>query len=220
MFENLGPLWPQICKATWETVYMTLVSVLFATVIGLPMGVILVLTDRGHILESRLVNTVLGWFVNIGRSFPFIILMVAIIPFTRLVVGTFIGTTGAIPPLVVAAAPFVARMVETSLKEVDWGVIEAALSVGASAWQVVYKVLLPEALPGLVLGTTITTINVLGYTAMAGVVGGGGLGDLAVRYGFQRYMPDVMVVTVIILIVMVQVLQSLGDWLARKVNRR
>lgn len=220
MFENLEPLWPQIWTATWETIYMTLVSVFFATLVGLPMGVILVLTDRGHILENRLVNTVLGWFVNIGRSFPFIILMVAIIPFTRLVVGTFIGTTGAIPPLVVAAAPFVARMVETSLKEVDWGVIEAALSVGASAWQVVYKVLLPEALPGLVLGTTITTINVLGYTAMAGVVGGGGLGDLAVRYGFQRYMPDVMVVTVVILIVMVQVLQSLGDWLARKVNRR
>ncbi|MDI6709965.1 MAG: methionine ABC transporter permease [Thermoanaerobacterales bacterium] len=220
MFSSLAGLGPEIWASTYETLYMTFVSVLFATLIGLPLGVILVMTDRGHILENRTVNSVLGWAVNIGRSFPFIILLVAIIPFTKMIVGTFIGTTGAIPPLVVAAAPFVARIVESSLKEVEWGVVEAAVAMGATPWQVVSKVLLPEALPGLILGTTITTINVLGYTAMAGVVGGGGLGDLAIRYGFQRWRPDVMLVTVIILIVMVQLLQSAGDWLARRVDKR
>jgi len=220
VFSSLAGRGPEIWTATYETLYMTFVSVFFATLIGLPLGVILVMTDRGHILENRVVNSVLGWIVNIGRSFPFIILLVAIIPFTKMIVGTFIGTTGAIPPLVVAAAPFVARIVETSLKEVEWGVVEAAVAMGATPWQVVSKVLLPEALPGLILGTTITTINVLGYTAMAGVVGGGGLGDLAIRYGFQRWRPDVMLVTVVILIVMVQLLQSAGDWLARKVDKR
>lgn len=220
MFSSLAGMGPEIWLSTYETLYMTVVSVFFATIIGVPLGVILVTTDRGHIMENRPVNSILGWIVNIGRSFPFIILLVAIIPFTKMIAGTFIGTAGAIPPLVIAAAPFVARIVESSLKEVEWGVVEAALAAGASPWQVVTRVLLPEALSGLILGTTITTINVIGYTAMAGVVGGGGLGDLAIRYGFQRWRPDVMLVTVIILIVMVQLLQSAGDWLAKKVDKR
>lgn len=211
---------PELIKATWETLYMTFVSVFFAMLLGVPLGVILVITDKGHIKENQVVYQVLGTIVNILRSYPFIILLLALVPFTRFVVGTTIGTTAAIVPLTVGAAPFVARMVESSLKEVDKGVVEASLAMGANTWQIILKVLLPEALPGIILGTTITTIMVIGYSAMAGVVGGGGLGDLAVRYGYMRFDTVVMVTTVIILIIMVQVIQSLGNFLAAKFNKQ
>lgn len=219
ILSHLSNLSPEIIKATWDTFYMTMVSVAFASVLGIPLGVILVITDKGHIKENLALNRVLGSIVNIFRSYPFIILLLALGPFTRFVVGTTIGTTAAIVPLTVAAAPFVARMVETSLKEVNWGVVEASLAMGASTWQIIRKVLLPEALPGIILGTTITAIAVVGYSAMAGVVGGGGLGDLAIRYGYMRFDSVVMVSTVVILIVMVQIMQTLGNILAEKFNK-
>lgn len=203
-----------------ETIYMVGVATLLAEVVGLPLGVVLVTTQKGHILENDAINKVLGTIVNIGRSIPFIILLVAIIPFTRLVVGTSIGTSAAMVPLTVAAIPFVARIVETALKEVDGGVVEAAKSMGASPWQIIYKVLLPEALPALVMGATITAVNLVGYSAMAGAVGGGGLGDLAIRYGYQRFRADIMLYTVVALIILVQSVQWLGDWTARRLDKR
>ncbi|GAB6158316.1 ABC transporter permease [Desulfotomaculum varum] len=219
MFVHLSGISPELIKATWETLYMTVVAVIFASLLGIPLGIILVITDQGHIKENLAVNRILGTVINVFRSYPFIILLLALVPFTRLLVGTTIGTTAAIVPLTVAAAPFVARMVESSLKEVNKGVIEAALAMGATTWQIIWKVLLPEALPGIILGTTITTIAVIGYSAMAGVVGGGGLGDLAVRYGYMRFDSVVMVTTVIILVILVQVIQSFGNLLANKFNK-
>ncbi|SHK62593.1 methionine ABC transporter permease [Desulforamulus aeronauticus] len=219
VFTHLATLSPELIKATWETLYMTVVSVLFASLLGIPLGVILVVTDKGHIKESLKLNQILGSIVNVLRSFPFLILMLALGPFTRLVVGTTIGTTATIVPLTIAAAPFVARLVETSLKEVNWGVVEASLAMGASTWQIIRKVLLPEAMPSIILGTTITTITIIGYSTMAGVIGGGGLGDLAVRYGHMRFDYVVMVTTVIILVVIVQVIQSLGNLFAAKFNK-
>lgn len=205
--------------ATLETLYMVGVSVIIAEVIGLPLGILMVTSEEGHILENFWLNKILSFIVNVGRSIPFIILLVAIIPFTRFVVGTSIGTAAAIVPLTVAAIPFAARVVESSLKEVDSGVVEAALSMGASPWQIIVKVLLPEALPGLILGFTLTAVNLVGYSAMAGTIGGGGLGDLAIRFGYQRFRGDIMLYTVIILVVLVQVLQMLGDKIALKVSR-
>ncbi|MGE5578392.1 MAG: methionine ABC transporter permease [Syntrophothermus sp.] len=209
-----------LAKALVETMYMVGVAVTLSVLFGVPLGVLLVVTGPRHILERPLLNRVLGAVINVGRSVPFIILMVAIIPFTRLVVGTSIGTTAAMVPLTVAAIPFVARLVESALQEVDRGVIEAAQAMGASPWQIIVKVLLPEAMPGLVLGVTITTVSLIGYSAMAGAVGGGGLGDLAVRYGYQRFRGDIMVATVVTLIVVVQVIQSFGDWTARRLDKR
>lgn len=203
-----------------DTVVMTAASTLFAYLIGLPMGVISVLTQPHGIRPNGPVNAVLGWIINIGRSFPFAILMVALFPFTKLVMGTRLGLRGAILPLVVASAPFVARMVETSLSEVDAGVIEAAQSMGASTFQIVWKVYLPEAMPSLILGGSITLIAIVGYTAIAGMVGAGGLGDLAIRYGHQRNVPSVMWVTVIILIVIVQAVQSVFSRLSVRIDRR
>ncbi len=218
-------MWSQLtlsilAEALLETIYMVGVSVALSVLFGVPLGVLLVVTGPRHILERPLLNKVLGWVVNVGRSVPFIILMVAIIPFTRLVVGTSIGTTAAMVPLTVAAIPFVARLVESALQEVDRGVIEAAQAMGAAPWQIIRKVLLPEAMPGLVLGVTITTVSLIGYSAMAGAVGGGGLGDLAVRYGYQRFRGDIMVATVVILIAVVQVIQSFGDRAARRLDKR
>lgn len=218
-------MWSQLtlsilAEALLETIYMVGVSVALSVLFGVPLGVLLVVTGPRHILERPLLNRILGWVVNVGRSVPFIILMVAIIPFTRLVVGTSIGTTAAMVPLTVAAIPFVARLVESALQEVDRGVIEAAQAMGAAPWQIIRKVLLPEAMPGLVLGVTITTVSLIGYSAMAGAVGGGGLGDLAVRYGYQRFRGDIMVATVVILIVVVQVIQSFGDRAARRLDKR
>ena len=204
----------------WETLLMVGVAGVLATIGGVPIGIILVITGRGHILPNAPVNRVLGMAVNAFRSTPFIILMIAIIPLTRLLVGTSIGTTAAIVPLVVAAVPFVARLAESSLREVDPGLIEAAQAMGASPWQIVAKVLVPEAWPGIVAGITITLVNLVSYSAMAGAVGGGGLGDLGIRYGYQRFQPEVMIIVVIILIVMVQGLQSAGDWLSARLNKR
>ncbi len=209
-----------LAVATWETIYMVAVSTFFAYVFGLPLGIILVTTSPGHVLENIRVNQVLGSIVNAVRSIPFIVFLILIIPFTRLVVGTYIGTVASIVPLTLAAIPFVARLVETSLKEIEWGLVEAALSMGASAWQVIYKVLIPEAMPSLSLGVAITTINLVGYSAMAGIVGGGGLGTLAYYYGYQRYEDLVMWSTVIVLIILVQSVQMLGDNLAARIAKK
>ena len=203
-----------------ETVQMTVISTVVAVLLGIPLGVILVITSRGHIMQNDAVNKVLGAIVNATRSIPFIILMVAIIPFTRLVAGTSIGTTAACVPLTLAAIPFLARLVETAIKEVNGGVIEAAQSMGATPVQIIWKVLLPEALPTLIDNITVLIVNLISYSAMAGAIGGGGLGDIAIRYGYQRFQGDVMLATIIILIVLVQVIQSAGDYLSRKVNKK
>ncbi|XTZ17220.1 methionine ABC transporter permease [Micromonospora echinospora] len=203
-----------------ETAYMVGVATLLAGIGGLLVGVLLVLTDRGNLLAAPAVNALLGLVVNVGRSLPFIILLVAIIPFTRAVTGTTIGTTAAIVPLTVSAIPFYARIVETSIREVGHDVVNAARAMGASRWQIIVKVLLREARPGLVAGLTITVVALVGYSAMAGVVGGGGLGDLALRYGYQRFEDDVMIGTVVLLIVLVQAVQMLGDRLARHLSHR
>lgn len=217
-FEQYGEL---LLQGTWDTIVMTLVSTVFAYIIGIPLGVAVVLTDpKKGLLPHRAINAVLGWIINIGRSIPFIILLVAIIPFTRLVVGTSLGVPGAIVPLVVSAAPFVGRMVEQSLAEVDASLVEAAQSFGATVWQIVIKVYLMESLPSLIRGFSITLITLLGYSAMAGTVGAGGLGDIAIRYGYQRYMVDMMIATIVILIVVVQVIQSVCDFAARKVDKK
>lgn len=207
-------------QGTVDTLVMTLASTLFAYVIGVPLGVLLVITAKDGLWPQRALNTVLGWIVNVGRSIPFIILLVAIIPFTRLVVGTSLGVPGAIVPLTVAAIPFVGRMVEQSLAEVDGGLVEAAQSFGANTWQIVCKVMLRESLPSLVRGASITVITLFGYTAMAGAVGAGGIGDIAIRYGYQRYLGDVMIASIVLCIVLVQVFQSIGDLVARLVDKR
>ena len=215
---------PQIIEALllslWQTVQMVAVSAAIAALLGIPLGVLLLTTDRGHILENLPLNRILGAIVNATRSVPFIILMVAIIPLTRLLVGTSIGTVAAIVPLTLAAIPFVGRLMEGALREVDYGLIEAAQSMGASPWEIIRKVLLPEALPAVVSGLTITVVSLIGFSAMAGVIGGGGLGDLAIRFGYQRFRPDVMAATVVILIIMVQAVQIFGDSLSRKVNKK
>lgn len=208
-----------LIKSFWETGYMVVASTLLASLIGIPLGIILTVTRNGHILPNAVINSVLGVIVNATRSTPFIILMVAIIPLTRMLVGSSIGTTAAIVPLTISAAPFIARVIESSLLEIDHGVIEAAQSMGASPIQIIYKVLLPESLHSIVLGITLAVIALIGYSAMAGVLGGGGLGDLAIRYGYQRFQPDVMIVTVVILILMVQLIQFIGDTLSKKLNK-
>ncbi|GAA1800365.1 methionine ABC transporter permease [Planosporangium flavigriseum] len=211
---------PLLWQASIETGYMVAVSSALTAVGGLLLGVLLVLTGRGGLLATRPVNLVLGILINIGRSLPFIILLVAIIPFTRALVGTTIGTEAAIVPLTVAAIPFFARIVETAIREVDRDVIAAARAMGASRTEIVFKVLLREARPGLVAGLTITVIALIGYSAMAGTVGGGGLGDLAIRYGYQRFENTVMVATVVLLVVFVQLIQSLGDLIVRWLSRK
>ena len=215
---------PQIIEALLlslgQTVQMVAVSAAIAALLGIPLGVLLLTTDKGHILENLPLNRILGAIVNATRSVPFIILMVAIIPLTRLLVGTSIGTVAAIVPLTLAAIPFVGRLMEGALREVDYGLIEAAQSMGASPWEIIRKVLLPEALPAVVSGLTITVVSLIGFSAMAGVIGGGGLGDLAIRFGYQRFRPDVMAATVVILIIMVQAVQIFGDSLSRKVNKK
>jgi D-methionine transport system permease protein len=196
------------------------ISAILTILLGLPLGIILVVTEKNHILPFPKLNKVLSTIVNIIRSFPAIILIILIIPFTRLIVGTSIGTTAAIVPLVVAATPFFARVVETSLKEVDSGIIEASISMGATPLQIITKVLLPEAMSSLVLGITITLINILGFSAITGIVGGGGLGDLAIRYGYHRFKTNVLIASVIVLIVIVQLVQISGNSLARILNKK
>ena len=216
--------WPVLLESLWIetgiTLYMVAVATLITVLFGLPLGVLLVTTDRGHIWEKPRLNRVLGAIVNVGRSLPFIILLVAVAPLTRLIVGTTIGPTAAIVPLTLAVIPLFARVVETAIREIDRGLIEAAQSMGCTNWQIIRKVLLPEALPSLVLGLTIMIIAVIGYSAMAGAIGGRGLGDLAVRQGYQRFDTNVMIATVVLLIIMVQIIQSLGNWAARRMSRR
>lgn len=209
-----------LAEGVWDTLLMTGLSTLLAYLIGLPMGVVMILTQPHGIRANRAINAVLGWVINIGRSLPFIILMIALFPFTKLVVGTKIGIKGAVVPLVVSAAPFIARMVETSLMEVDAGVVEAAQSMGASVPQIVRKVYLPEAKPSLILGASISTITILAYTAMAGAIGAGGLGDLAIRYGYHRGVDSMLWATVILIIILVQIIQSVFSWLSTKMDKR
>ena len=211
---------PLLSKALGETVYMDAVSMVIASAIGIPLGVLLHTTGRGQILEAPVWNRILGAVVNAIRSIPFIILMVAIIPLTRAIVGSAIGTTAAMVPLILASIPFIGRQVETSLKEVPYGLVEAALAMGATPLQIIRRVLLPEALSGIIAQLTTVVISLVGESAMAGAIGGGGLGDLAIRYGYQRFRPDVMLSTVIILIILVQAVQFIGNMLARKLDRK
>ncbi|MEV0162190.1 methionine ABC transporter permease [Nonomuraea fuscirosea] len=211
---------PLLGPATVETALMVGWSTLFTLLLGLPLGVALVVFDRGGLRPVPALKSGLGFVVNVGRSLPFIVLMIAIIPFTRLVVGTTIGTAAFVVPLTVGAVPFFARLVETALREVGADVVQAAQAMGASRATIVRKVLLPEALPGLIAGLTVTVVALIGYSAMAGTLGGGGLGDLAVRYGYQRFETLLMIVTVVLLLVIVQLLQSLGDWVARRLSHK
>jgi len=220
LFESLIELLPDLNKAFFETLYMVGISVAVAMIVGLPTGVLLFVTDRGLFLENTLFNQVVGFLVNMIRSIPFIILLIALLPLADLIAGSTIGPTAASVSLSVAAIPFFARLVEQSLREIDKGVIEAAVAVGASPWMIIKDVLIPEAKPGIVQGVTITIISLIAYSAMAGIVGGGGVGDLAIRFGYYRYDNTVMVTTVIILICLVQLIQFFGDRLAKAVNKR
>lgn len=203
-----------------ETFYMVAVATIIGGIIGIPLGITLVTTSKGHILENRFINQILGTIVNIIRSIPFIILMVAIIPLTRLIASTSIGTTAACVPLTIVAIPFLSRLVETSIRDVDFGLVEAAESMGATPFQIIRKVLIPEALPTIINNITVLIVNLIGASAMAGAIGGGGLGDIAIRYGYQRFRPDVMLATIIILIVVVNVIQAGGDFASRKKNKK
>ncbi len=205
-----------LLNATLETTYMVIAASLFATLVGLPLGTLLYITRKGNILEQPMLNLVLSAIVNMTRSIPFIILMIAVIPFTRKLIGSSIGTNAAIVPLSLAAMPFLARVVENALLEVNKGLIEAATAMGATVKQIILKILIPEALPGIINGLTLTIISLIGYSAMAGAVGGGGLGDLAIRYGYQRFDVTVMLTTIAIMIVFVQAIQYVGDKMAKQ----
>lgn len=212
--------WEDILQATWDTLTMTGVSLFFTLLLGLPLGVLLFLTSKRQLLEQGLVYNLLSFVVNILRSVPFIILLIVLIPLTLLLVGTSLGVAGTIPPLVIGTTPFFARLVENVLREVDRGIIEACQAMGAKTHQIILQALLPEALPGLLAATTVTTIALVSYSAMSGVIGGGGLGDLALRFGYQRFQTEVMIVTVAILVILVQAMQYLGDFLVRKFTRK
>ncbi|MFL0247865.1 methionine ABC transporter permease [Candidatus Clostridium stratigraminis] len=207
-----------LLPGVWDTLYMVILSTIFAVIIGFFPAIIIVITDEKGLKPNAIINKVLDFIINLLRSFPFIILMIAIFPFTKLVVGTTIGKNAAIVPLTVGAAPFAARVIESAFKEVDSGIIEAAKAFGASISQIIFKVMLKEALPSIVLGITLTVISVIGYSAMAGTIGAGGLGDIAVRYGYQRYKTDIMIYTIIILMIIVQLLQSLGNYAYKKLS--
>lgn len=222
MLEKLLPnvFWPEIWQASLDTLAMLGGSLLFTVLLGLPLGVLLFLTGPRQLFDNRPLYRLLSLVVNVLRSVPFVILLILMIPLTELIVGTSLGAIGAIPPLVVGATPLFARLAETALREVDRGIIEATQAMGASTRQIVLNALLPEARPGLLAALTVTAITLVSYTAMSGLIGGGGLGDLAVRYGYQRYQPDVMAVTVVLLLVLVQVLQSVGDRLVIRFSRK
>jgi D-methionine transport system permease protein len=218
LFVNID--WPEIARATRDTLLMLFGSMALTVVFGVPLGVLLYLSGKGRLAANPVLNAVLSLAVNILRSVPFIILLIVMLPVTVLLVGTSLGVAGAIPPLVVGAAPFYARLVETALREVDKGVVEATQAMGGSTFQIVTRALLPEAMPGIIAGATVTAIALVSYTAMAGVVGAGGLGDLAIRFGYQRFQTDVMVVTVVLLLVLVQILQMIGDAVVARVSHR
>jgi D-methionine transport system permease protein len=218
--DSIITILPDLNKAFFETVYMVLIALGIALLIGLPLGVLLFVTDRGLFLENLPTKIITGLFVNTIRSIPFIILLVVLLPLTKLIVGSQIGPTAASVSLSVAAIPFFARLVETSLREIDKGVVEAAIAVGATPWMIIKDVLLPEARPGIVQGITITTVSLIGFSAMAGTVGGGGMGDLAIRFGYYRYDNTVMITTVVILVCLVQLIQLSGDRISRLVDKR
>ncbi len=209
-----------LLKSLGETLYMLGVSAAIAAIVGIPLGILLVVTEKGGILSCPALNKPLAFAVNVIRSIPFIILMVAIIPFTRMVAGTSIGTTAAIVPLTIAAIPYTARMVETSIREIPSGLIEAAQSMGATPFQIIWKVFIPEALPAIIETMTVVIVTLIGSSAMAGTIGGGGLGDLAIRYGYQRFQADVMIATIVVLVIIVQAIQFIGSRLARRADKR
>lgn len=219
-YENVLLAFQLLPLQLWNTIYMVFVSAFFALLIGLPLGVILMITDRGEMKENLITHRILGALVNIARSFPFAILMVALIPFTRWVVGTSLGTSAAIVPLTIAAAPFIARLIETSLKEVDRHILEAVTVMGSTSWQIITKVLLPEALPSIVSAVTMTVITLIAYSAMVGLVGGGGLGQVAIQYGYNRFNTFIMITTVILLILLVQSVQLLGGYFVKRINQK
>ena len=209
-----------LVEGTLQTLYMTIFSTIFAYILGLPLGILVTVTDSKGISPNKIINKLTGWIVNIGRSIPFVILMIALFPLTRVIVGTSIGPTAAIFPLVIGAAPFVARMVESSLEELDIQVLESAKCMGASNWQIITKVMIPESVPSLIRGASITAITLIGYSAMAGAVGGKGLGDIAIRYGYHRYEYGMMFVTIILIILIVQIIQFVFNTTARKVDKK
>lgn len=213
-------IWTLIFQSTLQTLQMVFFSTIFSILLGLPLGILLCVTrpeENGGIMPKPVLNSILDKIVNVLRSFPFIILMIILFPLSRLLVGTTIGTTATIVPLSIAAAPFAARVIETSLKEVDTGVVQAARSMGSTNSQIIFKVMIPEALPSLVSGVTLTIINLVGYSAMAGAIGGGGLGDLAIRYGYQRTRTDVMIVAVVIILVLVELIQFIGNKISAQI---
>ena len=220
MSEFISEYGALLLQGTLDTLAMTITSTLFAYVLGIPLGVLVFITQDKGLVENKVVYRILSWVINVVRSIPFIILLVALIPLTRILVGTSLGVAGAVVPLVIGSAPFVARMVEQSLEEVDKGLIEAASSFGASTIQIIFRVLLKESLPSLIKGVSIVFITLFGYSAIAGTIGAGGLGDIAIRYGYQRYQDMVMVAAVVICIVLVEIAQSLGDSLARRIDKR
>ena len=213
MFFGLD--WHEFAVAIIETLYMISISVSISIIIGMPLGILLYLTSNGMVLQSKFINFICSFIVNIIRSVPFIILLIILMPFTTFLMGTSLGIKGVIPPLIIGAFPFFARLVENSLKDIDIGIIDMAKSCGASVWQIIWHVLLPEILPSIISSITVTTITLVSYTAMAGVVGGGGLGDLAIRYGYQRFQLNTMIITVIMLIIMVQCIQVLGEYISK-----
>ncbi len=216
----MAEIFELVWTPTLETLYMVLFSTIFSILLGFPFGILMVITEKDGILEKPLLNKVLNSIVNLLRSFPFLILMILLFPLSKLIIGKSIGTTATIVPLAIGAAPFVARVIESSLKEVDKGVIELSLSMGATVPQIIFRVLLPEALPSIILGITLTVINLIGYSAMAGTLGGGGLGDLAIRYGHYRFQTDVMLLAVVVIVILVQSVQFIGNTLAKKLNKK
>lgn len=218
LIPNVVDLYPELIKAFWETINMVIVSGVVSALVGIPIGVILVVTREGNILENKAIFKAIGGIINIFRSIPFVILLTAIIPVTRFLVGTTIGIKGAIVPLIFGTVPFVARQIESALLEIDEGVIEAAKAMGSSSLEIIFRVLLVEGLPGIVYALTITTVSLIGFSAVAGTVGGGGLGDFAIRYGYQYFKTDVMVVTIIILLIVVNIIQALGEYLLKRLS--
>lgn len=208
-----------ILNSTLETLYMVFFSTIFSLIIGFPIGILLVITKKGGILEKEHLNKILEFLINTFRSFPFIILMILVFPLSRFIVGTTIGSTAAIVPLSVSAAPFVARMIEGALNEVDKGLIEASSSMGADNWTIIFKVMIPETMPHIIHGITVTIISLVGFSAMAGTIGAGGLGDLAIRFGYQRFKLDIMIYSVIVIIILVQLIQTFGNYLVNRVKK-
>lgn len=216
-FDANGPM---LLEGILDTLYMTFTATIVAYIFGVPIGILAEVTRKGGIHPMPLFNKILGWIINIGRSIPFIILLVAVMPFTRVVAGTTIGPKAATVPLIIAAIPFVARLVENALRELDDGVIEAAKAMGANDRQIIFKVMILETLPSLVIGSSLATITLVGYTAMAGTVGGRGLGDIAIRFGYHRYQPDIMIVTIVLLVIIVQIIQSIGHIVSKKLDKK